>query len=259
MHRCRLVLLAAWVGALPVLGGAVVACSGNSGAGPAAIAGDASLFEAGLDASRAPDAEAAGGDASDATVQNDERGSPDATVDSGGGDAPDLTDGALDEGAPAPTDGSTDAAPPADGGDGDGGGLTPTEQILDNIAPDCLSCALANDLLDPTGIGSNCEQDFDAPASAANCLVTLTCMLSSGCGATGDTTPCLCGALDVDTCNADDGGTPLYGACASDYYSGYGTTDVTQFTDRLGDTTTSPGSASNLVGLLSSFGCDACF
>jgi hypothetical protein len=255
MHRCRLVVLAAWVGALPVLGGPVVGCSGDSGAAPSAVSGDASFFEAGIDASRAPDAEAAGTDASDATIQNNEHGSPDATFDSGGDEVADLTDGAVDEGAPA----STDAGPPADGGDVDGGGLTPTDQILDNIAPDCLSCALANDLLDPTGIGSNCEQAFDAPASAANCLATLTCMLSSGCGATGDTTPCLCGALDVDTCNADDGGTPLYGPCTSDYYSGYGTTDVTQFEDRLGDTTTSPGSASNLVGLLSSFGCDACF
>jgi len=259
MHRYRLVVLAAWVGAMPVLGRAVVACSGDSGAAIPHILADASLFEASVDVSQDPDAsgpEAAAADASDATIQNNRL--PDGALDSGG-DAVDLTDGGVDEGGPDAGDAATDAGLLADGGATDGGDLTPTEQILDNIAPDCLSCAQANDLLDPAGIGSNCEQDFDAPGSAANCLATLTCMLSSGCGATGDTTPCLCGAVDVDTCTADDGGTTLYGACASDYYDGYGTTDVAQFADRLGDTTTSPGSASNLVGLLSASGCDACF
>jgi hypothetical protein len=40
MHRCRLVVLAACVGALPVLGGAVVACSGDSGAAPSPVPAD---------------------------------------------------------------------------------------------------------------------------------------------------------------------------------------------------------------------------
>jgi hypothetical protein len=267
MHRYRVVLLFAWVGAVPVMARGLGGCSSDAPIGPLFF--DASADSVGpeppSDAALAPDGSdatiPAPSDAGDAGVTDDRMPLIDQFAPEGG---------PMSEEGPAgnPADGGPDAEADASGD----GGLTPTEQVLYNIDPTCLSCALANFALDPTGgEGSNCEVKLDTtlameavdqfdPTAAANCIATLTCALTTGCAGSesGDVTPCLCGTVDGGTCLNNTGNTVLNGPCTADYYAGYGTMDVTSFASSLHDPNTSPGSANNLVYALSDV-CFSCF
>ncbi len=206
----------------------------------------AGISEAGPDA--APDA---GGDASDGSL-------PEASPDAGGA----ASDGAAIDSSPGESpDGGDDGADGYLPEAGDAGALTATEQALYDHSPLCLSCAEDAGLLGPTGITAPCES-FDDAGAFANCIATLRCLLASTCEAndpSGDPTVCLCGTVNPITCYSDEGGTPLNGACTSDYYAGYATMDVTSFQDGLFDDTTSPGAANVLVMYLAQQPCSSCF
>jgi hypothetical protein len=309
MRRYPLVLVAAWMTVLPLVGRVLVGCNSSTG-----LTGSPNDTEDSGDASEAGNPTGEAG-LQDSTVSGDSAAVDDATGDETDGNNPESgsdegppTDGAMlaetqvsdAEGGPADaqdgdaaladgdagfadadaglTDGDAGFADAdagltdgdaglADGpehdtllpeaGDGSLGTLSPTEQLLYNISPDCLSCAQTNDLFDVSSNGANCEQTFDT-TDANICLATLTCVLHSGCDATGDPTSCLCGTIDAGTCYADTGGTPLNGACTTDYYAAYGTHDVNQFLGSLDDVSTSAGSADWLATLLVAYCAPAC-
>lgn len=167
---------------------------------------------------------------------------PDADDGPDGGDGPDGDGGnAPDMGSPAADAGKT------------------TEDVLRARGPGCLPCAVEAGALDDTnGFGTNCER-FDSGAAVESCIDTLLCVLNTGCAGPGDSLIlCLCGTFDLATCaNAT---TPLNGACAQDYYAGYGTMNVAQFSTVFEDPTTPPGSANWLADLLgaSYLACTAC-
>jgi hypothetical protein len=268
MRRYPLVLVAAWMIVLPLFGRVLVGCNTSTGSagspndtedsGDASEAGNPTT-EAGLPDSTVSDDSAAVDDATgDETDGNNLESAPDEGPPTDSAMLADAQDADAETGpADAQDAGLADgeAGPPEGGsllieaGDGSVGPLTPTEQLLYNISPDCLSCALTNDLLDVSGSGANCEQAFDT-SDANICLATLTCVLHSGCDATGDSTSCLCGTVDAGACYVDTGGTPLNGPCAQDYYAAYGTHDVTQFVNLLDDVSTSAGSADWLATLI---------
>jgi hypothetical protein len=99
--------------------------------------------------------------------------------------------------------------------------------------PPGQSCAVVNGCLDPTilGAGATCEM-FDAaiPGSKElgdprqNCLQTLYDILSSGCAASGQVTPCLCGDADTTLCLGSTGNATPNGPVYADYVKSYGVT-----------------------------------
>jgi hypothetical protein len=151
---------------------------------------------------------------------------------------------------------AADGGPPEDSGEGgapDGGSLT-TDEVLAAAGSTCLACAQANDCLDPTVGGNNCEQFSGADHD--NCISILQCVLT-GCGASGDVTTCLCGTIGSQACSS--GSTPPNGTCDSDYFTGFGTEDVPEFWESMYDPSTSPGNADTVDVCLAFGGCTDCF
>jgi hypothetical protein len=273
MRRYRLLIVIACAAAAPLLGRGLMGCSSSTPLGSAADASNDVAQEPAVDGASAPD----GSDATTGpgTDGGDGAAADEAAVPDGGAPDQDAPDGqALDAQADGPgpeagatLDGGADAA--LDGGtDGGDGGLSPTAQALYNISPSCLDCAVDGGAFDLTNTGSDCEERLDEnvgyihafqPTEAANCLDTLHCELTANCDTTGDPTTCLCGTVDPNVCFNDTGTTTLNGPCTQDYYDGFGTMDVTQFSSSFSDPTYPPGSATNLVAVLVNNNCTTCF
>jgi hypothetical protein len=173
-----------------------------------------------------------------------------ADVVPGGGDG--RSDALADSGA---DDGSDDAIVDGAPGSGDEGSLGPTEQVLANRSPSCLTC------------GSQCvSDDFDGltcddfqGADVDSCLATVRCALAANCGVTKMDPSCLCGGADAAACEGD-AAVPT-GPCRDTYFAGFGSHDVSFIVAHFGDSTYPSGMANGLIQCLQAPGsrCSSCF
>lgn len=175
-------------------------------------------------------------------------------------DASDASDAGVDQTAEAGPDGEADGAADGSDGDADSGGDLTTGAVLTSFSPGCLSCANTSGCLDPDAssvLGTNCEQ-FTGTATT-ECLATLQCVVDDECfdASTPDVLPCLCGTADETDC-AEGMATPN-GPCAQEYFTAFGTQDVTQFVSNLYDPTYPAGNADEIMLCLAMVGCSECF
>ena len=161
----------------------------------------------------------------------------------GGSDAqPDVEAGPIAEGGPdaqprieAGQDAATEAG--VDASDDGATTMLDTDSIIQTILGDpCYECAATNGCVDE---GIDCEDvtgtATDGPAVGASrgqlCLQALTCMLQSGCAATGSLN-CYCGAVSFRSCEVAPGA----GACTAIEEGSVESTDPTTILDDYFDT-----------------------
>jgi hypothetical protein len=229
---------------------------------------DSGASDAGSDAGRA--------DTGADTGANDTgAGNPDATVADSGSDA-----NAVDSTVVDSTTADTSAV--------DTGGTDPCDPITGNTTDcvgsrgaACLSCAQTNNCFVPlTGSSGNCESatgtatpfsialpdgktcaQVISPATApvsekAICLKTLSAIFPSGCAASTQATPCLCGTTDTNMCLAGQA-TPT-GPAFDLYACDYNTTNGATITNNFATVTFGAGAANALVYCLGAYACP-CF
>jgi hypothetical protein len=156
---------------------------------------------------------------------------------------------------------SDDAGAPSESGS-DGGTLSSTEAMLANRGGDCLSCATENGCLDPSQFGGGtCESgqlgghgSIDGTRSYSEmCLQTLSDIFASGCAATFQMTPCLCGTTDAAQCLA--GTAPPNGPLYPTYVADFGS-NINTIQSDFTDTTFGSGMANFIIQCVAAFGCE---
>jgi hypothetical protein len=133
----------------------------------------------------------------------------------------------------------------------------------------CLACATDNGCFDPLQQGGTCEMLTTAAPAACGpvigtgaaasekqvCLSTLKQIFSSQCAATGQETPCLCGATDAGQCLA--GTAAPQGPLLPTYTCDLGAT-VSTILSNFTVPTFGAGMGNGIAGCAAAFGCD-CF
>jgi len=106
-----------------------------------------------------------------------------------------------------------------------------TQEMLNALSKDCLSCAETSGCLDPSQHGGLCEtvsgQAKGGGSEAALCLDTLRCVFTSKCANTGEQSACLCGKTDIIDCM--EGKAPPDGTCVAVYKNDFGSDGNTMY------------------------------
>jgi hypothetical protein len=135
----------------------------------------------------------------------------------------------------------------------------------------CFECVRDNGCLDPAQAGGACEDttgtapvaceaslSVSTPVSETSvCLATLDKIFQSGCAATLQLTPCLCGSSDAGKCLAGDPTAPPVGPVESIYACELGSTGPA-ISNNFTVQTFGAGQANALAQCAGAFGCD-CF
>jgi hypothetical protein len=141
--------------------------------------------------------------------------------------------------------------------------LFPTETILSQQGPECLSCARTNGCLDPDQGGGACEQVFgNAPGCGAGmterdmCVKILRDVFTSKCAESLQQAPCVCGDVPIMACL--DGSEKPRGPVYADYACDFNTTDMGAIQKAFTDSNFGAGHANSLVQCVAGNGCE-CF
>jgi hypothetical protein len=129
-------------------------------------------------------------------------------------------------------------------------------------ATSCYSCLFQGGCLDDTFYGDTAKECEDplAGGTSAQCLATLSCIFGSSCSSTAVNT-CYCGtSILATTCKGNPAAGPINGACASEIAAGLGfsTTDGTDVTAHLTDTTLASGKSDQIFQCALSNQCAKC-
>ena len=135
-------------------------------------------------------------------------------------------------------------------------------QARDKAPGSCSTCAVLNGCLDPTLAGT-CEDvagDVAGCGGSASerqiCLRTMSDVFSSGCAATLQQTPCVCGTVDPGLCLT--GQVPPNGPVLPDYFCDFGSFDMNVLISDFTMPAFGVGMANNILQCVAAFGCD-CF